>query len=99
MAHAKGKKKSMFFIAISVPFYFFKYYILERNILNGENGFYWAVFNSYYHFVKYIKTRDLQLSEMNELGIPVNSNYLLKKSNKEESFTATVSQLVSTGNN
>ena len=99
MAHAKGKKKSMFFIAISVPFYFFKYYILERNILNGENGFYWAAFNSYYHFVKYIKTRDLELNEMSDLGIPLNSNYLLKNATSKETFTVSVSQLISTGNN
>jgi glycosyltransferase involved in cell wall biosynthesis len=53
----RRKPKAM--MAICVPFYFFKYYFLEGNILNGINGFYWSALMSFYHLVKYIKVEDL----------------------------------------
>jgi hypothetical protein len=59
MAFKKGKKKSVLAVLFGLPFNFFKYYILERNCLNGLNGFYWSVFSTYYHFAKYVKIREL----------------------------------------
>jgi glycosyltransferase involved in cell wall biosynthesis len=54
-----GKRKSKSTIAISIPYYFFKYYLMDRNMLNGMNGFYWSILMAFYHFVKYIKVEDM----------------------------------------
>lgn len=54
----QGRRKSKPVILFSVPFYFFKYYFLEKNILNGFNGFYWSVLMAFYHFVKYLQIED-----------------------------------------
>jgi hypothetical protein len=59
MAFSKGKNKSMLAVLLALPFNFFKYYLLERNFLNGTKGFYWSALSSYYHFVKYIKLKEL----------------------------------------
>jgi len=56
----KGKQKSVSAVLIALPYYFFRYYFLERNFLNGLEGFYWSVFNAQYHFLKYIKIRELR---------------------------------------
>jgi len=55
----KGKRKSKPVILISLPYYFLRYYLADRNFLNGINGFYWSALMSFYHFVKYIKLEDL----------------------------------------
>ena len=52
--------KSKAIIALSVPFNFFKYYLIDRNFLNGYQGFAWAVLNSMYHFLKYLKVEELR---------------------------------------
>jgi glycosyltransferase involved in cell wall biosynthesis len=54
-----GKRKSASMILISIPYYFLRYYLNDRNILNGMNGFYWSALMAFYHFVKYIKLEDL----------------------------------------
>jgi glycosyltransferase involved in cell wall biosynthesis len=54
----KGKKKSVFAVLTALPYYFFRYYFLERNFLNGLEGFYWSVLNAQYHFLKYLKIRE-----------------------------------------
>jgi glycosyltransferase involved in cell wall biosynthesis len=59
MAFKKGKNKSVFAVVFGIPFNFFKYYILERNFMNGLHGFYWSVFSTYYHFAKYVKLIEL----------------------------------------
>lgn len=59
MAFSKGKKKNLFVILLALPFNFFKYYILERNLLNGLKGFYWSTLLSFYHFFKYVKLNEL----------------------------------------
>lgn len=51
----KGKKRSLFLTIISFPLYFFKNYIINRNFLNGWQGFLWALFSSWYPVVKYSK--------------------------------------------
>ena len=52
--------KNKFLVALGIPFNFFKYYIIDRNFLNGYPGFTWALFNSLYHFVKYLKLQELR---------------------------------------
>lgn len=52
--------RSKWKVAIAIPFNFFKYYILNRNFLNGFHGFAWAVLNTFYHFVKYVKVQETQ---------------------------------------
>lgn len=54
----RGKTKSTLQLAVALPYYFLRYYFLERNFLNGLEGFYWSVFNSYYHFTKYTKIKE-----------------------------------------
>ena len=56
--YENGKRKSKSLILISIPYYFFKYYLVDRNMLNGINGFFWSALMSFYHFVKYIKLED-----------------------------------------
>ena len=51
----KGKKRSLILTIISFPVYFFKNYFLNRNFLNGWQGFLWALFSSWYPVVKYAK--------------------------------------------
>jgi glycosyltransferase involved in cell wall biosynthesis len=55
----KGKKKSVPAVLFALPYYFFRYYFIERNILNGLEGFYWSVLSAQAHFTKYIKIREL----------------------------------------
>ena len=59
IAFSKGKNKSMLAVLFALPFNFFKYYLLERNFLNGTKGFYWSVLSSYCHFLKYVKLKEL----------------------------------------
>jgi len=59
LAFEKGKNKSIFNIVTTIPLNFLKYYILHGNLLNGANGFYWSIFNTYYHLIKYLKIREL----------------------------------------
>jgi len=59
-AVGKGKKKSILAVLSALPYYFLRYYFLERNFLNGLEGFYWSVFNAQYHFLKYVKIRELR---------------------------------------
>ncbi|HEY6898993.1 MAG TPA: glycosyltransferase family 2 protein [Puia sp.] len=61
-AAKKGKTKSFLTILVSLPFHFTRYFFVERNILNGPQGFYWSVLCTVSHFVKYVKMRELQAS-------------------------------------
>jgi len=72
MAYQKGKTRSLLIIILAIPLNFLKYYFIELNMLNGMSGFYWSVFNAFYHFVKYIKIRELhgRMKELEDLGIP-----------------------------
>lgn len=60
ISHSKGKNKSALAVLFGLPFNFVKYYLIERNCLNGMKGFYWSVFATYYHFLKYVKLKELQ---------------------------------------
>ena len=59
MAYKKGNNKSIEAVLLSIPFNFAKYYLLERNFLNGAKGFYWSMLSAFYHFIKYIKIKEL----------------------------------------
>jgi glycosyltransferase involved in cell wall biosynthesis len=56
----KKNTKSKLVVILAIPFNFFKYYILDRNFLNGFQGFSWSVLNSLYHFIKYLKLQELK---------------------------------------
>jgi len=56
-----GKRKSKSFITFAIPYYFIKYYLVDRNFLNGLNGIYWSALMAFYHFLKYIKLEDMYL--------------------------------------
>ena len=59
MAFKKGSNKSIGAVLFSIPLNFAKYYLLDRNFLNGAKGFYWSMLSSFYHLVKYIKIKEL----------------------------------------
>jgi len=64
MAFKKGKNKSLPAVLFAIPYNFFKYYLLERNFLNGAKGFYWSVFSAWYHFAKYLKIKELHQKQL-----------------------------------
>ena len=55
----KGKKSSLIKIIIKFPFDFIRFYFLQRNFLNGYQGFIWSMFSAFGSFVKYAKLYDL----------------------------------------
>jgi glycosyltransferase involved in cell wall biosynthesis len=56
----KGSHKGKALVILAIPFNFFKYYLIDRNFLNGYRGFVWALFNTFYHFVKHLKLGELK---------------------------------------
>lgn len=63
LMHKKKKKKSRLTVYFKFPFSFFKYYILDLNILNGYAGFVWSLFSALYKVVrsvKYFEIKDLK---------------------------------------
>ncbi len=71
ISYHQGKHRSLFMIITAVPLNFLKYYFLELNFMNGISGFYWSTFNAFYHFVKYIKLKEIheKMDELKKLGI------------------------------
>jgi glycosyltransferase involved in cell wall biosynthesis len=55
----KKKKISKWSICLKFPFSFFKYYIIDRNFMNGYAGFVWALFSSFYKVVRVVKYYEL----------------------------------------
>src|SRR5664279_850025 len=68
-----GKRKSMPVILIALPYYFLRYYLTDRNILNGINGFYWSALMAFYHFVKYVRLEDMTQARNSLSYSPVKS--------------------------
>jgi glycosyltransferase involved in cell wall biosynthesis len=58
----RKSSKSKLIVLLSIPFNFFKYYVLERNFLNGYKGLAWSAVNTFYHFLKYLKLEELKKS-------------------------------------
>jgi len=54
----RGKSRSKLMNMLGVPINFFKFYILQLNLLNGYAGFCWSVFSSIYTLVKYSKAAE-----------------------------------------
>ncbi len=54
-----NKKTSRSAIIFKLPFEFFRVYFLQRNFLNGYQGFIWSVFSSFGGFIKYAKLYEL----------------------------------------
>ncbi len=59
-------RKPPAFVYLAIPFYFWKYYLLDGNFMNGKNGFYWSMLSAFYHLTKYIKMEDFQQRELEE---------------------------------
>lgn len=53
IAANKAKDKKGTFIFIALPGYFLKKYFLDRNFLNGTNGFYWSVVSAFSSYPRY----------------------------------------------
>jgi glycosyltransferase involved in cell wall biosynthesis len=51
----KGKWRNTVLTYLLFPFYFFKNYFLNGNLLNGKEGLIWAFFSSCYPVIKYSK--------------------------------------------
>jgi glycosyltransferase involved in cell wall biosynthesis len=54
-----NKKASKFSVVFKLPYEFFRVYFLQRNFLNGYQGFVWSIFSSFGSFVKYAKLHEL----------------------------------------
>lgn len=55
----KNKKYSFIQILLKSKFEFFKIYFIDRNFMNGKEGFYWALFSAFYTITKCVKTNEL----------------------------------------
>jgi len=73
MAFRQGKHRSLISVIFAIPVNFIKYYFVERNIFNGPNGFYWSVLHAVYHFLKYMKIREMH-STAHKLHVSARSN-------------------------
>ena len=62
--YQNGRRFSLCFLLVTLPFEFFKRYVLKWGILDGMRGFLWASFSTFYVLVKYAKL--WQLQEQNE---------------------------------
>lgn len=62
--YKNGRRFSLLFLLITLPFEFIKRYILKLGILDGLRGFLWASFSTGYVLVKYAKL--WQIQEQNE---------------------------------
>ncbi len=55
-----GRRFCLAFVLATVPLEFLKRYVLKLGLLDGMRGFLWALFSSFYVFVKYMKLWALQ---------------------------------------
>jgi len=63
----RNKSRSRILVFLFTPFYFFKFYILERNFMNGYAGLLWAIISSFYVFIKYNKLYESMYIHKNNL--------------------------------
>ena len=59
LLYEKKKKSSVLKIVIKFPFDFIRYYILQRNFLNGYEGYTWSMFAAFSNYLKYAKLKEL----------------------------------------
>lgn len=57
--HEKNKKSSLLKLVIKFPFDFMRYYIFQRNFMNGYAGFTWSMFSAFCNYLKYAKLKEL----------------------------------------
>ncbi len=62
--YANGRRFSLAFVLVTIPFEFVKRYLLKLGLLDGFRGLLWAAFSAFYVFVKYAKL--WQIEEQNE---------------------------------
>ncbi len=55
----KGKKTSLAKVLLKFPFDFIRFYFIQRNFLNGYQGFVWSMLSAFGSFVKYATLYDL----------------------------------------
>lgn len=55
----KGKKPTLIKTIIKFPFEFIRVYFIQRNFMNGYEGFIWSMFAAFGSFLKYAKLNDL----------------------------------------
>lgn len=61
--YREGKRCGMMRLFFYPPFYFFRQYLIKRQLFNGLAGFINSVLNSYYAFLKYAKLYELQKNQ------------------------------------
>ena len=62
--YQNGRRFSLAFVLVTIPFEFIKRYLLKLGLLDGLRGLLWAAFSAFYVFVKYAKL--WQVQEQNE---------------------------------
>lgn len=55
----KNKKSNLIKILFKFPFDFLKVYLLQRNFLNGYQGFTWSMFSAFSSYLKYAYLKEL----------------------------------------
>ena len=58
--YKNGRRFRLFSVLLTIPFEFFKRYLIKLGFLDGMRGFLWASFSAFYVFVKYTKLWALQ---------------------------------------
>ena len=62
--YQNGRRFSLLFMLVTIPFEFIKRYVLKLGVLDGLRGLLWASFSTFYVWVKYAKL--WQIQEQNE---------------------------------
>ncbi|MBC7923283.1 MAG: glycosyltransferase family 2 protein, partial [Ferruginibacter sp.] len=57
--HERGKKSAKIHIFVRLPIRFFGIYLFKGSILDGYQGFLWALFSAFYPVVKYAKLQEM----------------------------------------
>lgn len=58
--HEFNKRASLLKVGIKFPFEFIRLYFIQRNFMNGYEGFIWSMFSAFGSFLKYASLYDLQ---------------------------------------
>ncbi len=94
-----GRRKSKGAILFSIPYYFLRYYFMDRNFLNGMNGFYWSALMAYYHFVKYIKLEDMIQADHSATSTSPESNFAIRYRNPSHIIVTETGNLIRVNKN
>lgn len=61
--YEKNKKSNLIKILFKFPFDFIKIYFLQRNFLNGYQGFTWSMFSAFSSYLKYAYLKELHYNK------------------------------------